>query len=61
MLVLFRSSKAFNLPNVAADVDEEPEVLESVEVSKDVLHIILQYCVYLTIILFLEPEWALSQ
>ena len=30
----------FNLSNVAADVDEEPEVLESVEVCKNVLYII---------------------
>ena len=37
-MVFFRSSKAFNLSNIAADVYEEPEVLESVEVCKSVLH-----------------------
>ena len=36
-MVFFRSGKAFNLSNVAADVYEEPEVLESVEVCKSVL------------------------
>lgn len=37
IMFFFRSGKAFNLSNVAADVYEEPEVLESVEVCKSVL------------------------